>query len=107
MKVKLTVGVVVRMIDKEKREGQCKARHLRRWSMGGVTGPKLCLAQRSNVRKKNTLKMKPHQIRKPFPVAVGHSIKTVTILQSLHKHQNNYTQHTAIRVTPSSLRLNK
>ena len=27
MEVKLTAGVIVRMIDKEKREGQCKARH--------------------------------------------------------------------------------
>ena len=61
--------------------------------MGGATGPKLCLAQPSKVRKKNSLKMKPHQVRKPFQVAAGHSIKTVTILQSIHMHQNNYAQH--------------
>ena len=42
------------MIDKEKREGQWPVQgqaRLRRWSMGGATGPKLCLAQRSKVRK--------------------------------------------------------
>ena len=57
--------------------------------------------------RKTTLKMKPHRVRKPFQVAAGHSIKTVTILQSIHMHQNNYTQHIVIRVTPSTLRLNK
>ena len=57
--------------------------------------------------RKTTLKMKPHRVRKPFQVAAGHSIKTVTIFLSIHMHQNNYTQHIAIRVTPSTLRLNK
>ena len=54
MEVKLTAGVVVRMIDKEKREGQWPVQgqaRLRRWSTGGATGPKLRLAQRSMVRK--------------------------------------------------------
>ena len=74
-------------------QGQAR---LRRWSMGGATCPKLCLAQRSKVRKKNTLKMKPHRVRKPFQVAAGHSIKTVTILQPIHMYQNNYTQHIVI-----------
>ena len=58
-------------------------------------------------KRKTTLKMKPHRVRKPFQLATGHSIKTVTILQSIHMHQNNYTQHIAIWVTPSTLRLNK
>ena len=51
---------------------------LRRWSIGGATGPfKLTFAQRSMVRKeKNTLKMKPHRVWKPFQVAPGQSIKT-------------------------------
>ena len=43
--------------------------------------------------RKTTLKMKPHRVRKPFQVAAGHSIKTIPILQSIHMHQNNYTQH--------------
>ena len=64
--------------------------------MGGVTGPKLSLAQRSKVRKKNTLKMKLHRVRKPFQVAAGHSVKTITIWQSILMHQNNYAQHIAI-----------
>ena len=56
MEVKLTAGVVVWMIDKEKREGQWPVQgqaRLRSWSMGGATGRKLCnyLAQRSKVRK--------------------------------------------------------
>ena len=46
--------------------------------------------------RKTTLKMKPHRVQKPFQVAAGHSIKTITILQSIHMHQNNYTQHIAI-----------
>ena len=45
--------------------------------------------------RKTTLKMKPHWVRKPFQVAAGHSIKTITILQLIHMHQNNYTQHIA------------
>ena len=57
--------------------------------------------------RKTTLKMKPHRVRKPFQVAAGHIIKTITILQWIDMHQNNYTQHRAIRVTPSTLRLNK
>ena len=44
MEVKLAAGVVVRMIDKEKREGEWPVQgqaRLRRWSTGGATGPKL------------------------------------------------------------------
>ena len=82
--VKLTAGVVVRIIDEEQRGGsdQCEARH------GYVDGQwvaqpahKLTLAQRieHGEETKNTLKMKPHRVRKPFQVAVGQSIKMVTI----------------------------
>ena len=56
MEKKVTAGVVVRMIDKEKRKGQRPVQgqaRLRMWSMGDATGPKLCLAQRSKVRKEN------------------------------------------------------
>ena len=54
MEVKVMAGVVVRMIDKEKREGQRPLQgqvRLCRWSMGGATGPKLCLAQQNKERK--------------------------------------------------------
>ena len=78
MEVKLTAGVVVRMVDKEKREGQWSVEghaRLRRWSMGGATGPK-----EQGEEGKTTLQMKPHRVRKPFQVAAGHSIKTIAIL---------------------------
>ena len=54
MEVKLTAGADIRMLDKEKREGQSPVQgqaRLHRWSTGGATGPKLCLAQRSKMRK--------------------------------------------------------
>ena len=57
--------------------------------------------------RKTTLKMKPHWVRKPFQAAAAHSIEIITILQSIHKHQNNYIEHTEIQVTPSTLLLNK
>ena len=55
---------------------------LRRWSMGGATGPKLskvCSMARDEERK-TTLKMKSHRIWKPIQVAAGQSIKITTIL---------------------------
>ena len=81
---------------------------LRRWSMGGATGLKTMFSStEQGEKRKTTLKMKPHRVQKPFKVAAGQSIKIITILQSIHTHQNNCTQHTAIRVTPSTLHLNK
>ena len=75
-------------------QGQAR---LRRWSTGGATGPKTMFSSTEHgEERKTTLKMKPHRVRKPFQVAAGHSIKTITILQSIHMHQNNYTQHIAI-----------
>ena len=67
---------------------QAQAR-LRRCSMGGATGPKLRLAQRSMVRKeKSTLKRKLLRFRKSFQVAAGQSIKTLfavmIISESIH-----------------------
>ena len=51
---------------------------------------KLTFAQRSMVRKeKNTVKMKPHRVWKPFQVAPGQSIKTITNYQG-----NNFLQLT-------------
>ena len=82
--VKLTAGVVVRMIDKEKKEGQWPVQgqaRLRRWSTGGATGPKTMFSStEQGEKRKNTLKMKPHRVREPFQVAAGHSIKIITIL---------------------------
>ena len=52
MEEKLSAGVVDRIIDEEEREGQCKARH---GYVGGQweaqPAQKLCVAQRSKVRK--------------------------------------------------------
>ena len=75
-------------------QGQAR---LCRWSMGGATGPKTMFSSmEQGEERKTTLKMKPHRVRKPFQAAAGQSIKTVTILQSIHMHQDNYTQHMVI-----------
>ena len=82
---------------KEKDSDQCKARH---GYVGGqwVAQPAQTMfsSTEQGEERKTTLKMKPHRVRKPFQVAAGHSIKTITILQSMHMHQSNYTQHIAI-----------
>ena len=55
---------------------------LRRWSMGGTTGPKIMFSStKQSEERKTILKMKPHRVRKPLiQVAAGHSIKIITIL---------------------------
>ena len=54
---------------------------LRRWSMGGATGPKTMFSSKEQgEERKTTLKMKPHRVRKPFQAAAGRSIKIIAIL---------------------------
>ena len=84
MEVKLSAGVVDRIIDEEEREGQWPVQGqawLRRWSIGGITGPKTMFSSmKQGEERKTTLKMKPHRVRKPFQSAAGHGIKIITIL---------------------------
>ena len=80
IQVKLTAGVVVRIIDKGERGGshQRKARNgYVSWSMDGATGPviKFSSAEHGKERK-TTLKIKSHRFWKPFQVAAGQSINT-------------------------------
>ena len=48
-------------------QGQAR---LRRWSMGGATGPKTMFSStEQGEERKAAVKMKPHRVRKPFQVA--------------------------------------
>ena len=48
---------------------------LRRWSMGSATGPKLCLAQRSKVKKEKFIRLSLHRRSLCPLIRVGHKKK--------------------------------
>ena len=81
-KLKLTTGVIVWIIDKEKRgvSDQCVARHgYVDGQLGGATSPITNFSPTEHVEKiKTTQKTKPHRVRKPFQVAAGQNIKILT-----------------------------
>ena len=57
---------------------------LRRWSMGGATGPITNYSSMErDEKRKPTLKRKPHRVWKPFQAAASQSIKIITILHIL------------------------
>ena len=59
-------------------QGQAR---LRRWSMGGATGPKtMFISTEQGKERKTALKMKLHHVWNPFQVAAGHNINMITIL---------------------------